>query len=205
MNLTINPFNNIYSNNTKNYKTNPTEENVNFTGGKRVILTKPKFESQSIQNFSDRIRNLITSLPDLAKRTKPVAIELNGKIMNVLVDKTNKFGTKVSIESSKLGNDDMMSLELLVNENGQVFRGEYRQSDPFNISFNRSDRNLRRIQYAKSNYMPSTEYENVWQRIKPHSFDYYFYSSQENMVFDRNDLQVFFMELAKRDTSFFAE
>ena len=204
MNLSISPINNIYSKNSiKKLRNIPNEENMSFTGGKKVVLTSPKFSSESMQNFSDRIRNLIISLPDLSKRIKPVEINLNGNIMKVLVDKTNKFGTKVNIGTCDSKNGEM-SLELLIDKKGQVFKGDYRQPSSLNINFSRSDRNLRRIRFANASYMPSTEYENVWNRIKDRGYEYQYFSSADSMVFDKTDLQVFLMELAKRDTSFFA-
>lgn len=204
MNLTINPINNIYKNNIRKYQNVPVEENINFTGGKKVILTKPKFSSQSMQDFSDKITNLIIRFPEMAKMQKPFVVDLNGNAMKILIDKTNKLGTKISINTNDSTNGDI-SLDLYLNKSGQVIKGFYCEPSSLNINFSRSDRNLRRIQFANANYMPSTEYENVWNRIKDRGFEYIYFSSADSMVFDKNDLQVFLMELAKRDTSFYAE
>ncbi|MBE7711211.1 MAG: hypothetical protein E7Z92_03620 [Cyanobacteria bacterium SIG31] len=188
-----------------------SNQNVSFKAS--LVLKKANIQNPNIQKLNDKIVSYIQKLPDLAKLSKPIIIDFKDGVAGFLVDKTRNNGTFVNIKIADnlkaLTNWDcpqepFLALEMTINKAGQMINGiYYSMPERMTYAFTRSPKNVRRIEHGNATYKPVNDNSNLWLKNVPHVVDYQYYSTAQKMEFNETELQKYFSELAKRETSIF--
>ncbi len=218
MKIKINSINHLYGNFTNPEKPNgivqdskKLDEISKFAytdlvfKARTLTLVKPELNTPLMEKLGQKVLFYLEKFPELSKTSKPFLLNFENKQLEFTVDKTKKALSEINIKLYENNKTFTSGIKMCIDKNGQMVEGICYDNDRMCILFERRKRNIRRIQYGNTFYKPISEDSITWQQLVTNKFDHAYYSAAKNMNFRDSEFQSFFMEMTKRDTSFFVK
>lgn len=171
----------------------------------KLKLVKPELKTPFMEKMSDKIVNYMKNLPENSRMPKPVLFNFENKMVEFSMNKLQQGLAEVNMNILD-GNTGLKSgMKIFLNKKGQMVKGCCYNNDYVSVEFERNNRNVRRISYGNAFYMPFAKDNNIWERMVINENDHTYYTAAQHMDFCENELQTFFMQLAKKNTALLAE